>query len=316
MRVPASAMTETSAAAPVQVSGALVRCGAGSWADRGLVKEGGFYPRKTMKAAERLAYYASQLPVVEVSSTHRFPPTPDLARQWVERTPDGFVFDIQGWSLLTGLPTFPDSLWEDMRDAVRPEVRDRRRLYPDHLVSAAMDEAWVRFRHALLPLHEAGRLGVVTFSYPSWFTPKDESRYELAALTDRLPGYRLAIEFRSAKWLTDDACEDTLALLEDLDLAFVCTDTTPDLPWSLPPVVAATSETAVVRFRGRAGDDENPWPWPYRYNDDELASWVPRVGELATSASEVHLLFANTWRDDAVANALRMTELLAGDAHH
>src|SRR5438105_1408637 len=201
MRVPASAMTETSAAAPVQVTGALVRCGAGSWADRGLVKEGAFYPRKTMKAAERLAYYASRLPVVEVSSTHRFPPTPDLARQWVERTPPGFLFDIQGWSLFTGLPTFPDSLWEDMRDAVRPEVRDRRRLYPDHLAAGALEEAWTRFHHSLLPLQDSGRLGVVTFSYPSWFTPKDETRYELVGLSERLPGMRLAVEFRSPKWL-------------------------------------------------------------------------------------------------------------------
>jgi uncharacterized protein YecE (DUF72 family) len=309
-------MTETQAALPVQVGKALARCGAGSWADRGLVKEGDFYPRKTMKAAERLAYYASRLPVVEVSSTHRFPPTPDLARQWVERTPEGFVFDIQAWSLLTGLPTFPDSLWEDMREAVRPEVRDRRRLYPDHLVPSAMDEAWTRFHHALLPLHDAGRLGVVTLTYPSWFTPKDESRYELASLEDRLPGFRLAVELRSPKWLAGDACEDTLAVLEDLGLAFVCTDITPDLQWSVPPVVAATADTAVVRFRGRAGTEEDPWPWPYRYADDELSAWVPRVEELAASASDIHLVFTNTWRDDAVANAIRMGELLVRDADH
>jgi uncharacterized protein YecE (DUF72 family) len=204
-----------------------------------------------------------------------------------------------------------------MRDAVRPEVRDRRRLYPDHLVPAAMEEAWTRFHHALLPLHEAGRLGVVVFSYPPWFTPKEETRNELAVLTDRLPGFRLAVEFRSPKWLAGDACEETLAVLEDLDLAFVCNDATQDQAWSIPPVVAATAETAVVRFRGRAGDEENPWPWPYRYTDDELSLWVPRVAELAASASSVHLLFANTWKDDAVANALTMTDLLLGrDADH
>src|SRR5579864_6818868 len=140
-------------AQPIAAGGGLVRYGACSWADRSLVREGGFYPRLTMKAAERLAFYASRLPLVEVTSTYYFPPTPELARQWVERTPAGFTMDIRGWSLLSGNPTFPNSLWEDLQDSVRPESRDRRRLYPQHLPDDAVDECWARFRHALLPLH-------------------------------------------------------------------------------------------------------------------------------------------------------------------
>src|SRR5436190_1958244 len=158
-RVPPALLWETpGVAAPVPVAGGLAYCGACSWADRSLTTEGNFYPRRTMKAAERLAYYASQLPVVEVASTQYFPPTPELAQQWVDRTPDGFVMDVKGWTLLTGAPTMPDSLWEDLRDHVRPEVRDRRRLYPKHVSSAAMDECWARFDHALRPLHRTGRL--------------------------------------------------------------------------------------------------------------------------------------------------------------
>jgi uncharacterized protein YecE (DUF72 family) len=319
------------AASPLAVGGGVVRYGSCSWADRSLVREGSFYPRLTMKAAERLAYYASRLPLVEVTSTYYFPPTPDLARQWVDRTPDGFTIDVRGWSLLTGNPTFPNSLWEDLQDTVRPESRDRRRLYPQHLTPEALDECWTRFRHALLPLHEAGRLGAVILQYPSWFTPKEETRAEVAATAALLEPFRVAVDLRSPKWLAEDVCEETLAELEAHGLAFVCSDVPPE--WERPAVVAATTDLAIVRFHGRGhrhtavedgrvreqpdetGEEEGLppeelWPWPYRYGTAELAGWLPAVRELATSAGDVHLLWANGWRDDAVANALEMAALL------
>lgn len=310
--VPFEILQETSAsaapAAPVAVGRALVRCGACSWADRSLTTEGSFYPRRTMTARARLAYYAHRLPLVEVSSTQYFPPTPELARQWVERTPDGFVMDVKGWSLLTGAPTMPDSLWPDLRDEVRPETRDNRRLYPHHLSGAALDECWARFAHALGPLDQAGRLGAVVLTYPSWFSPKEETRAVLAQARERLGGLPVAVELRSRRWTEGNACEDTLALLEDHGLAYVCVDG----PGGIPPVVASTADLAMVRFVGRRDDPEDPgWPWPYRYADHELAAWRPQVGELAASSAEVHLLFANSWRDDSVDNAVAMGTLLA-----
>jgi uncharacterized protein YecE (DUF72 family) len=324
------------AAEPLAVGGGVVRYGSCSWADRSLVREGAFYPKLTMKAAERLAFYASRLPLVEVTSTYYFPPTPDLARQWVARTPPGFTMDIRGWSLLSGNPTFPNSLWEDLQDAVRPESRDRRRLYPQHLPDDAVDECWARFRHALLPLHDAGRLGAVILQYPSWFTPKEETRTELAAIAARLEPFRVAVDLRSPKWLAEGVCDETLGDLERAGLAFVCSDV--PAAWERPAVVAATTDLAIVRFHGRGhrhlaggehggedagegqptGDgmdleDGSPgelWPWPYRYSTGELAGWVPAVRELAASAGDVHLLWANCWRDDAVANALELAALL------
>ncbi|MFP5375745.1 MAG: DUF72 domain-containing protein, partial [Acidimicrobiia bacterium] len=114
-------------------AGGRVLVGAGSWSERTLVHDSRWYPRRSMRAAERIAHYAARLPLVEIDATSRFPPTPDLARQWVARTPDGFTIDVQAWSLLTGAAALPDSLWEDLRDEVLPERRDRRRLYLGHL---------------------------------------------------------------------------------------------------------------------------------------------------------------------------------------
>jgi uncharacterized protein YecE (DUF72 family) len=263
-----------------------------------------------MTARERLSYYCSRLSLTEIATTYRFPPTPDVARQWVERTPSGFCFDVRAWSLLTENPTFPDSLWEDLIDEVRPETRDRRRLYPAHLSGDAYEECWARFEHALRPLHEAGRLGVVVLQYPSWFTPKPETRAALAAARQRLARYRVAVELRSTKWLDGSACDDTLEWLEGQDMAFVCVDGPRSGPRAVPPVVAATADVALVRFVGRRQREDDPWTWPYRYGGSELEEWVAKIFELAASAAEVHLIMDNCWQGDAVYNALDLASLI------
>ena len=298
------------AAVPVEINGSRVRCGSSSWADEGLVRHGEFYPRKSMTARERLAYYCSQLSLAEIATTYRFPPTPDLARQWVARTPPGFCFDVRAWSLLTEAPTLPDSLWEDLQGEVRPETRHRRRLYSAHLGGDAIEECWRRFEHALRPLHAAERLGVVILQYPSWFTPKAETRAALWAARQRLADYRVAVDFRSPKWVTDEACEDTLEWLEAHDIGFVCTDGPAVGPRAVPPVVAATTDVAVVRFIGRRAVEDDPWPWPYRYSDVELGEAAELISQLAASTTEVHVIMENCWRGDAVANALTLADLL------
>ncbi len=291
--------------------GAAVLVGTTSWSERTLVHETRWYPRRSMKAAERIAYYAARFPLVEIDATARFPPTPELARQWAERTPDGFTIDVQGWALLTGGAALPDSLWEDLREEVRPELRDRRRLYLGHLSAAGRSEAWARFRHALRPLEAADRLGAVLLRYPAWLRPGETARALLAEARAELADLRLAVELTHPRWLEGRGCEETLAFLEDHELGFVCVDRAEG-----PPVVATTSELAVVRFPGRnPGNWEEPdlaigERYAYRYDTEELAAWVPALGELAASAEEVHVLFSNTFRDDAVTNAAELLALL------
>lgn len=275
--------------------------GAASWSARSLVHESGWYPRRSMKAAERMAYYADRFALVEIDATARFPPTPDLARQWAERTPPGFSIDVQAWSLLTGAATLPDSLWEDLREEVKPELRDRRRLYAAHLSDAGIREAWDRFRHALMPLHEGGRLGAVVLRYPHWLKPGDTGRSLMATARRRLPDFHLVVEFANLGWLEGDCCEETLSFLEEVGLAFSCVDGE-----GIPPVAATTADVAMVRFLGRNPD---AWDTDYRYSREELEAWAPKVRGLAEGAEEVHVLFANTWRDLAVTNAAEFLEL-------
>jgi uncharacterized protein YecE (DUF72 family) len=300
------------------VGGTRILFGTTSWADRGLVQAGTFYPRKTMKARERLGFYASRFPVTEVATTFRFPPTPELCAQWVERSPEGFQFDIRVWSLLTGAPTMPDSLWPDLQAAVPARHQDSRRLYAGHLPAAVLDECWDRFVHALEPLRRSGRLGVLVLQYPGWFSPRPESWAELAVTARRLAGYRVAVELRSPKWLADDgegSHESQLEWLEEHGLAYVCVDGPGAGPRAGCGMVAATADVAVVRFIGRRRVEEEPWTYPYRYREDELAAWVGRLAELARSSAEVHVLMDNCWGSDAVDNAALLARLV-GDGLH
>ncbi len=54
---------------------ATVLTGTCSWTDPTLIACGRFYPRASMSPAERLRFYASQFPIVEVDSTYYAPPS-------------------------------------------------------------------------------------------------------------------------------------------------------------------------------------------------------------------------------------------------
>ena len=280
--------------------------GACSWSDRSLVREGSFYPRPSMRAADRLAYYAARLPLAEVGTTRWFPPTPEQCQQWATRTPPRFRFDVQAWSLFTGASTLPSSLWPDLVEEVRPDARDRHRLYREHLSEDAVHECWTRFRHALEPLAASGKLGCVTLRCPHWLRPGRTSTTLLTEARAALDGWAVAVELPNRRWQEGDQAEETLVMLEDLELALTCVDSArrPDQP---EPLVAATADVAVVRFLGRR---PGRWPWPWRYASEELAGWLPTLERLRTGCREVHCLFANTFSDDAVAGALALRALV------
>jgi uncharacterized protein YecE (DUF72 family) len=294
-----------------------IRVGTASWTDRTLVRETDWYPKRSMSAKERLAFYASVFPMVEVDATYYHPPTPELAALWIDRTPQDFRFDVKAYSLLTGHPTRPDSLWADLAEQLPAEHRDARNVYAHHLPPAALDEAYTRFGSALAPLDSAGKLGAVFFQMPPWFTAKRDNRRWLEALGDRLPGLPLAVELRHASWMADeDDRRRTLGLLEERGLAYVCVDMPQGFPNSLPPVLAATADLAVVRFHGHNAETWNARGisaaerFRYLYSDEELEAWAPRVAELAGSSRETHAIFNNCYRDYGVRNARELGALL------
>ncbi|MFL5859988.1 MAG: DUF72 domain-containing protein [Solirubrobacteraceae bacterium] len=300
----------------IEFDGHAVLCGTCSWTDKTLVQETDWYPQRTMSAEERLQFYAAQFPLTEIDSTYYAPPAEHQARLWAQRTPDGFRFDVKAYSLLTGHPTKPQSLWKDLREGLTEEAREKRTLYASHLDPDALDEAWRRFAGALAPLHEAGRLGAVLFQYPPWFHPSTEHGAQLEHLRRRLPDYGICVELRSPRWVASARDRDrTLTLLRDHELTYVCVDAPPvsELPRLLE---LTTPELFVMRFHGRANDT---WKgrtrtaaerFRYLYSPDELEELANGVTRVAGEARESHLLMNNCYRDYGVRNATQLRELL------
>jgi uncharacterized protein YecE (DUF72 family) len=271
-----------------------------------------------MTAEERLRFYASQFPLTEIDSTYYAPPAEQQARLWAERTPAGFRFDVKAYSLLTGHPTRPRTLWSDVRAKLPSDVAQKRNVYAHHLDADTLEEAWHRFAAALRPLHDAGKLGSVLFQYPPWFVPRAENRREIEALRGRFPEYRVCVEFRSPMWLAKPRDRQrTLGMLEDNQLVFVSVDA-PAVS-ELPRILAVTNPGLfVMRFHGRS---DSTWRgtsrsaaerFRYLYSEEELAELARPVAEAAAGAREAHLLMNNCYRDYAVRNAAELRDLLAG----
>jgi uncharacterized protein YecE (DUF72 family) len=298
-----------------------VRIGTASWTDKSLIDSGKFYPSGAKKADERLAFYAENFPVVEVDSTYYGLPSEKNSELWVERTPDGFIFNVKAFALLTQHPTTAKGLPKDLRELIPSEIGEKARYYPRDLPSEVVEQSWTRFLEALRPLHQASKLGAILFQFPEWFPPSRANRDYVVECGDRLeatlPGVAAAIEFRNERWMRSDEMQDrTLGLLSDHGLPFVCVDMPQGFPTSIPPVGAATAPLAMVRFHGRRNDT---WgtravsvhdKFGYDYDVQELAEWEPKIEQLASDAREVHVLMNNCYEDYAVRSARTMAQLL------
>src|SRR4249919_4245292 len=140
------------AASPLRIGdGATIRIGTASWTDPTMTAAGVFYPEGADSAEERLAYYASKFPLVEVDSTYYALPARRTAELWVARTPPDFTFDIKAHALMTGQPTEVKRLPKDLREALPVELAAKARIYAKDLPDDVRDEVWARFTDALQP---------------------------------------------------------------------------------------------------------------------------------------------------------------------
>ncbi|GAA2877674.1 DUF72 domain-containing protein [Streptosporangium fragile] len=284
--------------------------GTASWTDRSLL-ESGWYPKEASTPAARLAFYASRFPLVEVDATYYHPPARRTAEAWRDRTPPDFTFDVKAFSLLTGHPTRPESLYKDLRE--RLGAPPGRSLYSKDVPAEILDEVWDRFLDALVPLHEAGKLGAILLQFPPWFPAGAGNRRRIVEAARRCRPMRVSVEFRNHTWMDEKNREATLAFLAEHDLPYVGVDMPQGYPSSVPPVLAATSGLAVVRLHGHS----EKWTskkieerFGYVYREDELRHWAARISELAEHAEVTHVLFNNCCRDGSQRNAARLCEIL------
>jgi uncharacterized protein YecE (DUF72 family) len=287
-----------------------IRVGTASWTDRTLI-EAGWYPPDANTPEKRLRYYASQFPLVEVDSTYYALPAEQTATNWAARTPEDFTFNVKAFSLFTKHPTRVAALPTDLRPAV--ESIGKERVYLKDVDQSVVDQAWDRFLAALEPLNQVGKLGAILLQFPQWFPISRENKEYILACAERVAPRRISVEFRNYTWMTEDNQGETLDFLSTHQLAYVCVDMPQGYPSSIPPVVAATSDLAVVRMHGHSDmwtSKDIHQRFLYRYDEDELKDWAPKVRKLARETEATHVLFNNCYRDYAHVNAQQFEALL------
>ncbi len=285
--------------------------GTAGWTDRSLIASG-WYPAEANTPEQRLRYYASVFPLVEVDATYYALPAEQTARAWATRTPAGFTFNIKAFSLFTQHPTPVRALPADLREAAGQSGKDR--VYLKEVGPAVAEQAWDRFLAALEPLREAGKLGAILLQFPPWFPIGRANREYILACARRAAPRRVCVEFRNHTWMTERNQPETLEFLAEHKLPYVCVDMPQGYPSSIPPVLAATSDLAVVRMHGHSDkwtSKEISEKFGYRYSEEELDEWAPRIRGLAAAAEVTHVVFNNCYRDYANVNARQLAARLS-----
>ncbi|SBT37474.1 DUF72 domain-containing protein [Micromonospora auratinigra] len=285
----------------------VIKVGTSSWADQMLVRSG-WYPRAANSPAGRLGFYAERFRLVEVDTSYYAVPLPETTEGWVAATPPGFTFDVKAFRLFTGHHTPVAALPRELRPAgAASRVRWR------DLPTGTYDELWDRFHEALAPLAAADRLGAVLLQFPPWLARTEAARRRILETARRCRPYPVNVELRHSSWFAGDAAAETVTFLGEHGLGYVCVDMPQGHVSSVPPILIATTDLAVVRFHGHStawesGDKQEKFR--YAYGAEELRRWSVLLRELAEECAELHVLMNNCCDDQAPRDAARLAELL------
>jgi uncharacterized protein YecE (DUF72 family) len=289
--------------------------GTASWTDPTLVKSDTFYPPSAKTAEDRLKFYAEQFNTVEVDSTYYTLPAERNAKLWSERTPDGFVFHIKAFALMTQHPAEVSRLPKNIREMLPAAQRDQRRLTsPSREV---VDTAFQMFWSAMDPLKQSGKLGMIAFTFPPYFVPKPANFDYMASLPERLPGASIAIEFRHPSWVRDERQRaDTMNFLREHGLYYTSIDAPKD-DSIVPSFIEATGDQLYLRMHGH--NRENWFKhnitaaerFKYLYSESELdtvAKDLQRLDDLGVKRASV--IFNNCYQNFGIMNASTMATIL------
>ncbi len=296
-----------------------VKIGTASWTDKPLIDSHAFYPDGCTSAEARLRFYAENFPMVEVDSTYYGMPSERNSNLWIERTPDGFTFNVKAFRLFTTHRTPPKALPVDVRNALPGGPGATQGLYYRDVPPDLRDLAWEMFASALAPLHTAGKLGVVVFQFPPWFMPRQASYSHIEECKRRLPEYDVAVEFRNRYWLDGDNLEKTLGFLRYNEISYIAVDEPQGFESSVPPLADVTGPYGLVRFHGRnrstwekKGLKSSSERFDYYYTREEIEEWVPKIDVMRQGVEELHLVVnTNNW-DQGVVNARLLGDVLGG----
>ena len=246
---------------------------------------GAVYP-PGLQGVDRLAFLASWFKTVEINVTFYRPLAPHQTSRWSE-----------------AMAAYPDFRFT----AKLLNVFTHERRLPDREVA--------EFQAGLVPLLQAGRLGVLLAQFPYSFHNTEENRAYLVNLKEKFREFPLAVEVRHRSWEHREV-QDFLTMI-GLDF---CNIDQPQVSYSLGKTIWATGPRGYLRAHGRRrekwfefGDDREA-RYDYLYAPDELQDLAARTRQLLEKTPEVYVIFNNHPRGQAVANALELSHILTGRA--
>jgi uncharacterized protein YecE (DUF72 family) len=292
--------------------------GTASWTDKSLIACGKFYPRGCSSAEDRLRYYASHFPLVEVDSSYYAMPQHRNSVLWCERTPPNFQFNVKAFRALTQHQTPHVAMPPDLRAAIGREGN----VYYKDLPADVIEELWRRYIAALQPLAEAGKLGAVHFQFPPWFTARRENYAYLEHVRQRLADFTVAVEFRHQSWFADTRRDATLQFERDHRFVNVIVDEPQGHASSVPAIWEVTHPSlAILRLHGRnsetwakKGLTASSERFNYDYTPGELEGFVAPIRGIAARIDLVQVIFNNNLEDQGQRNAATVMALLGDDA--
>jgi uncharacterized protein YecE (DUF72 family) len=292
--------------------------GTASWTDKTLIDCGRFYPPSCKTPEARLRYYASVFPLVEVDTSYYAIPAPATARQWAERTPDRFVFNVKAFRLFTGHTTETKVLPKDIQRDIQKALGAVRKLRYDKVPEEIRLELWRRFAEALEPLRLAGKLGLVHLQFPPAVQYGNEARAYVEECRARLPQHTLSIEFRHRSWWDGpERIESTLSFLREHRLVHTVVDGPQGFDNSVPAAWEVTHpDYLLLRLHGRNIASYNAPArtaaerFDYDYPDRELAGLASELARVAPKARNRHVVFNNCDEDKGQRNGLTFMKML------
>jgi uncharacterized protein YecE (DUF72 family) len=290
--------------------------GTSSWTDKTLIECGRFYPRTVTTPEERLRFYASQFPIVEIDSSYYGIPSIENAQRWVDRTLPGFVFNIKGYRLFTRHQTPVVSLGKELSHALGAT---KKNVYEKDVPAEITMELWRQFRAVLEVLRDGGKLGAVHMQFAPWVAFHPKTFAYLDHCRAMLAGFRVAVEFRNKTWFdTQKHINRTLAFERENDFANVVVDEPQGMANTIPAVWEVTNPAlAVVRLHGRnhgtwnqKGLKSSAQRFDYDYSETELRELAREVEVLASKAATTHVLCNINYQDQGQRAARKLTDII------
>jgi len=266
----------------------MIKIGLTGWGDHPSIY------RTNSTRRDRLFDYSSHFPIVELDTSFYAIPSQQNIEKWINETPDTFQFIVKAYQGMTG----------HLRDENPYESRN---------------EMFEAFRQCASTFQKANKLAMILVQFPPWFDCSVKNVNYIRFVKQQLEDFPIAIEFRNRTWYSAERSHETIRFLRELGFIHTVCDEPQAGIGSVPFVIEATNEKALVRIHGRnvygwrnSGSTEN-WRevrFLYDYNKEELTELSHKIIKLEQLCKEVYVLFNNNSGHHAADNAKNLQQMM------